>query len=855
MIKGNSLIKLIYRIIILIAIFVAALSYFSRDIKEVVFDLDNTTVMENVTFPLVSLKIGDNRINLLHGYSSNLEANRFRETVTPLDANQSFEVWIRQEDYEIKKLNYEVREFVGNKLIETDSVSVFDDRDSERVAKIKIKNGLEKEKEYALKITLISSRSDKMYFYQRIKLYDEVYLKEKLDFILNFHKDLLKKNTAKNLTKYLEPKSTADNSSLAYVNINSSFDLVSWGELKPTVLTEIIPDIKEIYPDIASVELNYIMKAEVAGSQELYRVTEFYRIRYTPDRVYLLNYERRMESMFDITLASTAKNELKLGITKDLDIAEQTVGDKTKLAFVRNRELWFYNLQENQITKVFSFRQDNTDYIRDIYNQHDIRIVNMDAEGNIDFMVYGYMNRGQYEGKVAIVLYRFTRAENRIEELLYIPVEESFQTLKQNLGELSYINSKEVFYFNIYNSIYSYNLITKELTELASNINKNNIVVLKKLNYVIWQETSDPKLSERICIMNMETGEIDTINTRAGYNIRLLDMIDSNIIYGFVDKGDITSMVDGSLIAPLSVIEIATVDKRVLKTYHQPGYYISGLEVKDNIVELRRVQKVTKDGKTSYQAAEADYIMNQVKNEPQLISISSRVTDQTLTEYYVTLPSGFVMKELPEVLTTVSTVIAEDRTVRLEEPEQGAIYYYPYIMGGIEGAYENAADAIRVAKDSIGVVLDNRNRLVWERGIKAAKYIISDMEALMNSRSTDGNSVEACIELLLKYQKTPISMEQISGEDGTAYEILKKYSKFTPIRLTGVALEDALYYVSKGKPIIAMTDVNTAVLIYGYDSFNIMIIDPSANKIAKMGIQDSAKIFENAGNIFISYLE
>lgn len=849
------MIKILYRIIILIAIFVAALSYFSRDIKEVVFNLDNTTVMEEATFPLVSLQTGNNRINLLHGYSSNLEANRFRETVTPLDQSQSFEVWIRQEDYEIKKLNYEVREFVGNKLIETDSVSVFEDKETEKVAKIKIKTELEREKEYALKITLISSRSDKMYFYQRIKLYDEVYLKEKLDFILMFHKDLLNKSTAKNLTKYLEPKSTADNSSLAYVNINSSFDLVSWGELKPTVVTEIIPDIKEIYPDSASVELNYIMKAEVAGTEELYRVTEFYRIRYTPDRIYLLNYERRMESIFDITLASTAKNELKLGITKDLELPNQAEGDKTKLAFVRNRELWFYNLQENKITKVFSFRQDNTDYIRDIYDQHDIRILNMDAEGNLDFMVYGYMNRGQYEGKVAIVLYHFTRAENRIEELLYIPVEEPYQTLKQNMGELSYINSKEVFYFHIYNSIYSYNLITKELKELASNINKNNIVVLKKLNCVVWQEVSDSKLSERICIMNMETGEIDTINTRAGYNIRLLDMIDSNIIYGFVNKSDITAMIDGSLIAPLSVIEIASSDKKVLKSYHQPGYYISGLEVKDNIVELRRVQKITQEGKSFYQPAEADYIMNQVKNEPRLINISSRVTDQALTEYYVTLPSGFVMKELPEVLTTVSTVITEDRTVRLEEPELGTIYYYPYIMGGIEGAYENTADAIRVARDSIGVVLDNRNRLIWERGTKATKYIISDMEALMNNRPKDSNSIEACLELLLKYQRTPISMEQISGEGGTAYEILKKYSHYAPIRLTGVTLEDALYYVSKGRPIIAMTNINTAVLIYGYDAFNIMIIDPTAGKVVKMGIQDSAKMFENAGNIFISYLE
>ena len=90
--------------------------------------------------------------------------------------------------------------------------------------------------------------------------------------------------------------------------------------------------------------------------------------------------------------------------------------DKNKLAFVRNRELWFYNLKDNEMVRVFSFRQEESDYIRDTYDQHDIRILDMDAEGNISFVVYGYMNRGQYEGRVALILYHYVRSENRIEK-------------------------------------------------------------------------------------------------------------------------------------------------------------------------------------------------------------------------------------------------------------------------------------------------------------------------------------------------------------------------------------------------------------------------------------------------------
>jgi hypothetical protein len=844
----------IYRVIILIAIFVAALSYFSRDIKEVVFDLDNTTIMEDATFPLVTIKTGDSRINLLHGYSSNLAANLLRESVTPLDVEKTFEVLINQEVYDIKKMNYEIREFVGNALIETNSVSVFEESGQEKTAKIKIQAELSSGKEYALKITLITSESKKMYYYQRIKIYEEAHLADKLDFIIDFHNSIMKKATAEDIIKYLEPSDDADNSSLAYVNINSSYDLVSWGNLKPTILTEIVPTVKEIYEDSASVELNYIIEAELSGVIERYRVTEFYRVRYATDRMYLLNYERKMESIFDINLASISKSELKLGITSDMEVPFMSTEDDAKLAFVRNRELWFYNLEDNEITRVFSFRQEKTDYLRELYDQHDIRILDMDAEGNLDFLVYGYMNRGQYEGRVAVILYHFIRAENRIEELVYIPIEEPYQTLKENLSELSYVNAKDVFYFHIYNQIYSYNLITRELSEVAADINKKHVVVLKDLNYAVWQESSDPKLTKNIYIMNLETGQLETISARTGYNIRLMDMIDSNIIYGFVKEGDIASMMDGSVMAPLSEVEIASVDKKILKSYSKSGYYISGLEVKNNIVELRRVQKINENGRTAYTLAPADYIMNQVKAEAPFVGVTARVTDQSLTEYYLSLPKSFVMEKLPIMHTTVNTVISQDPTIRLPESTQELLYYYPYITGGIKGAYESAAEAIEVAKTGIGVVGNSRQQLVWERGVKATKHTISEFENMTWSASSS-DTIEACIELLLSYQNVVVSGEKLSIDKSSAYDVLKEYSKYTPIRLTGITLDDALYYISEGRPVIAMTDIGDAVIIYGYDAFNIMILDPSTSKVVKVGIQDSAQMFEDAGNVFLSYLE
>ncbi|MBE5967952.1 MAG: hypothetical protein E7255_13485, partial [Lachnospiraceae bacterium] len=681
------MLKHFYRIIILIGVFATSLFYFSKDIKEVVFEIDNTVDMEDATFPLVTLKSGEEEINLLHGYSSNLNANKLREAVTPLDMDQAFEVVIHEREDTIKKLNYEIREFADNELIESNSVSVFEEDGEEKTAKIKFRTELDKEKEYAVKITLITSKSQKMYYYTRVKIYPNAHLKEQLEFIMNFHNAIKDKKEAQQIKKYLEFDSKMDATSLSYVNIHSNFDLITWGDLKPVILTEVVPTVIEIYSDVALVRLDYYLEAEIDGSMQQFQIAEYYRVRYGTDRMFLLNYERHMEAFFDVAHASVAKNELKLGISADSDLPYVASADQKKIAFVRNKELWFYNLEDNEIIKVFSFVQKESDYLRDRYDQHDIRILNMDAEGNMNFIVYGYMNRGQYEGKVALLLYRYIRAENRIEELVYVPVDEPYQTLKENIGEFFYVNSRDAFYFHMYHKIYSYDLITRKLSELALDVGKEQIVVLQDLKYVAWQDNPDPRLAENIYMMDMESGEIQTIRAMSGYNILLMDKIDSNIIYGFVKEKDIMIHPDGRVVAPLSIVEIASVDKKVLKRYEEKGFYVSNLHVKDNVVELSRVKKESLEGRISYTAAPEDYIMNQEKSGESLLSVTTRVTEQALTELYLAMPEGFTMAALPKELSTVNTIISRDPTVRLMETEQERVAYYPYIMGRMEGSY------------------------------------------------------------------------------------------------------------------------------------------------------------------------
>ena len=48
---------------------------------------------------------------------------------------------------------------------------------------------------------------------------------------------------------------------------------------------------------------------------------------------------------------------------------------------------------------MFSFRGYEGIDSRENYGEHDIKIVGVDEVGSVDYIVYGYMNRGIHEGK------------------------------------------------------------------------------------------------------------------------------------------------------------------------------------------------------------------------------------------------------------------------------------------------------------------------------------------------------------------------------------------------------------------------------------------------------------------------
>ena len=99
--------------------------------------------------------------------------------------------------------------------------------------------------------------------------------------------------------------------------------------------------------------------------------------------------------------------------------------------------------------QVFSFRDTEGTDIRDDWGPHDIKIVRVDEAGSVDFVVYGYMNRGDHEGQVGTAVYHYDGLVQTMEEEVFIPSTQSYEILKSEMGQLMYVNDKGNLYLFI----------------------------------------------------------------------------------------------------------------------------------------------------------------------------------------------------------------------------------------------------------------------------------------------------------------------------------------------------------------------------------------------------------------------
>src|SRR5699024_5026988 len=164
-----------------------------------------------------------------------------------------------------------------------------------------------------------------------------------------------------------------------------------------------------------------------------------------------------------------SNGKINLGIT-DTDVQYMSDSTGTILAFVQQGDLWSYNIETNKMTRVFSFRDTGSNDERNDINQHDIKIVRVSENGDIDFILYGYMNRGQHEGQVGTSVYHYSAEQNAMEEKFFLRSLKSYEFLREDIEKLAYFSQDGNLYLLLEQTLYKFQMEDKTYEAVQEQI-------------------------------------------------------------------------------------------------------------------------------------------------------------------------------------------------------------------------------------------------------------------------------------------------------------------------------------------------------------------------------------------------
>lgn len=834
-----------FKAIVLLTIFVLAVVIFGNLTNHTNEDL--TMEMAEAVLPVISLYYNDAEMNELHGYTREMDAAYMRDTITPIAKNRRLPISIQTYQTAVDTISYEIRSLDASRLIANADVSSYEEKRGRIWAELEIQNLLSAGEEYLLIIKL-ESGSDTTYYYTRIIESIDSHVEACVDFVLDFNDKTFDAEAAGSLASYME-KTTGDNTTLQYVTLNSSLNQVEWADFNAERFTNPIPSIKEITSTYNVIVLEYVVsRVDESGQSEYYNVEEYYRVRYTSSRIYLLNFERTMEQIFRGENQVVYEGYIDLGI-RSAEIDYKTNEAGTSIVFVQEGELWSYHTAENTLAKVFSFRGYEGIDDRENYGEHEIKIVNIDEAGSIDYIVCGYMNRGIHEGQVGIAVYHYDALSNTNEEMVFIPSAKSYEMMKSELGQLMYVNEGGELFLMVDGTVYGIDLNTLTTRELVTDVAEDAFAVSESNRYIAWSDGKN-KMSSSIKLMNLSTQKVSEIKVDANEAVKPLGFMDEDFVYGIAKQEDIFTDAAGNITFPMYQIKIAEVGtERIneLKTYQKSGYYVADVKMEGHTMYLNRIRY----NGMAYVSADVDMIMNREGDGTKQADIASASDDKKQMQMRI-VSNNVSVTRAPKLLTPKETILQQERVVSLRE-ESSMKFYYVYVKGDVVLATNHMTEAVKKANECMGVVIGENQQYMWKRSRKTTQEAFSDI--IVGAEDAQAGSIAQCINAMLQREGMNINVGALLEGGETPKSILNNTLKDkTVLDLSGCDTDEILYYVSCGSPVFAMTGANDAVLVTGYDSTSIVIFEPAAGTTYRMLIEEADELFENAGKVFFAYL-
>ncbi|MBQ3585051.1 MAG: hypothetical protein IJA27_10110 [Lachnospiraceae bacterium] len=850
--------KILYKLIILFCVFALVVGiyiFFNREKKE-----ENNIIMGEPTLPTVTFlaSAGEEsqnalEINELFGYTTQMETKYMRNSITPIGTGRTIVVRVKNYENVIMGAEFELRTLDCERLIEKTEVNpenIVVDGEYTNIT-FTLDNMIDADTEYYLTVKLVTDRHESVYFYTRIEMLTDNYCQAEIEFAKMFSNATFDKSQSENIIGYLEPDSSEDNTNFGKVTIHSSYNQITWGELAPEKVTEPVITIKEVLNDVACYEMIYKVRAlNDYDVYQYYTVKEYFRLKWTEQEIYLLDYERTMNQIFDASNQNISSVRINLGISSELDCEYMASDSTTYIAFAKQNGLWLMDIKKNEVISLFAFEETQANDIRQSNVNNQIQIVSVDDAGNTDFIVYGYMSRGEHEGMVGVSLYSYDSGDNLVREKIFIPFTRQYGILKETMGRLCYVNEENVMYVMLSDSVYSVDLTGSEYVQIISNLKDGNFAVNQSGNIIAWETDGTDSGSDAIKMLDLETGTEYEVKAAEGTKLKVLGFVDDDMVYGTANTSDIVMDGSGDITVAMNKLEIINMSGEKLKEYVKEGYYFTDADISQNMINLSRVTRDA-DG-VHFVKADDFQIFGNEEEEINVVTNSTISTDKKKKEVVIQFVKKVTTSSDLKNIYPKEIQFSETNALSIRELITGGDKYYVYGKGTVCKVTDKVADAINLAYDLAGVVISEESNYAWARISKPTRYEITGISIPALATEDVNSKLASCLQAILLHNGINADVASLIAQGRTAIDILKEnITTKKTMDLSGCTLEQMLYYVCQGDPVLAMTDNSNYVLIVGYDFYNVVLLNPVTGETYKQGQEEAGVMFENAGNKFV----
>ena len=670
---------------------------------------EKADLIQEAAFPIIHTRFEGNPVTTLQGYGMEMDLRYMRDQLTVLGAGRDLEFEVEGFGNHITGVTIDVLEMDGTQVDHYVSPA-WEKTETGILVLTALSDEIGTLDDYMLRITLATESQKALYYYSVLRYLPDAPISSQIAFLKDFSDKTFDQKEAESIIPYIEPSETARNNNLGHVDITASFNQITWDNFKLERTSEPQVTISDINSETGSYVLTY--DGQTIEGEDIpvqYHVTEFYRICYHEGRTYLVSFDRKMEQVYNPEIGNVSASRMNLGIDSDLEIAYRTSGDRRQIAFVKENQLWLMDTDANRITRIFSFYDDAHQSIRDRIADHGIEIVNVTDEGTVDFLVYGYMNRGTLEGENGVVLYRYNSETNRAEELIFLPSDRPYSVLKESIHKICYL-TEQFFYIYLDPGIYCVDLQGKTYIQLIPDLPQDGYCSDESGRRLAWTDALET--NNTIRIKDLQTGMDLILEGSEGKILVPIGFLGEDFAYGTVEEGNIVS-VDGSRQILISELTIIDSEKQVLKQYQKKNRLIANCDVTSARIAFDLVQKKQSGKSVSLKNMGTDQILSNTEQETSGVTLETIVTEARQTEVVLRYASAVISSEKIQVRTPETIQMAAENTLTIKELQKKDSNYYVYGLGKLQSVETSMARAQQAADQWKGFFTDSSNQVIW----------------------------------------------------------------------------------------------------------------------------------------------